>query len=78
MTKMFELAGVEPADASTDAERVLALETELARASMARVEQRKPENVYHMTPVSELRASAPALRLARALPRARSRGPGVA
>ena len=62
LTKMFELAGVAPAKAATDAERVMALETALARASMARVDQRKPENTYHITPVSELQSNAPQFR----------------
>jgi putative endopeptidase len=57
MTRMFELAGITTAKA--DAERVLALETQLAKVSMARVDQRKPENVYHLTSVSELQSSAP-------------------
>jgi putative endopeptidase len=59
MTKMFELAGIPSAQARTDAELVLALETQLARASMARVDMRKPENVYHLTPLSELQSNAP-------------------
>jgi putative endopeptidase len=59
LTKMFELAGLPAAKASTDAERVMNLETELARASMARVDQRKPENTYHITAVSELQSTAP-------------------
>lgn len=59
LARMFELAGIEPAKAATDAERVMALETELARASMARVDQRKPENTYHITPLSQLQANAP-------------------
>jgi len=59
ITKMFELAGI--ATAKADAERVLALETQLAKASMARVDQRKPENVYHPVAVSELQSTAPAL-----------------
>lgn len=59
LQKMFELAGVPAAKAATDAERVIALETELARASMARADQRKPENTYHITPVSELQSIAP-------------------
>jgi putative endopeptidase len=59
IARMFELAGV--ATAQADAERVLALETQLARASMARVDQRKPENVYHLTPLSELQSNAPRL-----------------
>jgi putative endopeptidase len=58
LAKMFELAGVPASKANADAERVLALETQLARASMARVDMRKPENVYHLTPVSELQANA--------------------
>ena len=61
LARMFELAGVPAVKASTDAERVIALETELARASMARAEQRKPENTYHITPVSELASIAPLL-----------------
>jgi putative endopeptidase len=61
LTKMFELAGLAPAKAATDAERVIALETQLARASMARVDLRKPENTYHVTPVSELQTIAPLL-----------------
>lgn len=61
ITKMFELAGVPATNARADAERVLALETQLARASMARVDMRKPENVYHLTPLSELQSNAPAL-----------------
>jgi putative endopeptidase len=59
LAKMFELAGIPTAGG--DAERVLALETQLAKASMARVDQRKPENVYHPTRVSELQSSAPGL-----------------
>ncbi|HEX8411152.1 MAG TPA: M13 family metallopeptidase [Thermoanaerobaculia bacterium] len=59
LAKMFELAGVPAAKAQTDAERVIALETQLARASMARVDMRKPENVYHLTSVSELQSNAP-------------------
>jgi putative endopeptidase len=59
LQKMFELAGVPAAKAATDAERVMALETALARASMARADQRKPENTYHIVPVSELQSTAP-------------------
>jgi putative endopeptidase len=59
LTRMFELAGVARAQAQTDAERVMSLETELARASMARADQRKPENTYHITPITELHSFAP-------------------
>jgi putative endopeptidase len=61
IAKMFELAGSDRAKAAADAERVLALETQLARASMARVEMRKPENIYHIAAVSELQSLAPRL-----------------
>jgi putative endopeptidase len=61
LAKLFELAGQSPAKASTDAERVIALETQLARASMARTEMRKPENIYHIMPASELQSIAPLL-----------------
>ena len=61
LTKMFQLAGADATKAATDAERVIALETALARATMARVDQRNPENVYHITPVSELQSIAPLL-----------------
>ena len=61
IARLFTLAGADPAKAAADAERVLTLETQLARASMARVDQRNPENVYHVTAVSELQSIAPAL-----------------
>lgn len=59
LQKMFELAGVPATKAATDAERVMALETALATASMARADQRKPENTYHLMPLSELQSTAP-------------------
>lgn len=59
MTRMFALAGVPEGQASADAERVMQLETELARASMSRVEQRTPSAVYHITPVSDLGTVTP-------------------
>lgn len=65
LTKMFQLAGLDAARAAADAERVMTLETALARASMARIDQRNPENTYHITPVSELQSIAPALEFPR-------------
>ncbi len=56
---MFSLAGSDPLKAQTDAERVIALETELARASMPRTEQRIPEKVYNIRKVAALDASQP-------------------
>ncbi|HEX8155186.1 MAG TPA: M13 family metallopeptidase, partial [Thermoanaerobaculia bacterium] len=59
MRRMFLLAGVAADQARADAERVLAFETRLAEESMPRVEQRNPENVYHITPVGDLAAMTP-------------------
>jgi putative endopeptidase len=61
ISRLFELAGAASATARADAERVVDLETRLARASMSRADQRRPENVYHITPISELQTIAPAL-----------------
>lgn len=61
VTKMLGLAGEGPADAAADAQRILALETRLASAMLPRVEQRNPDNVYHITSVSDLSSMAPAI-----------------
>jgi putative endopeptidase len=54
VTKTLTLAGEPAATAAADARRIMALETELAKASMTRVEQRDPNATYHKTPVSDL------------------------
>ncbi|HJV38941.1 MAG TPA: M13 family metallopeptidase [Geothrix sp.] len=55
VAKMMTMAGFQ----AGDADRILDLETRLAKASMTRVEQRDPNAVYHaMTPV-QLKAAAP-------------------
>jgi putative endopeptidase len=45
--RMFELAGEPAAQAKTDAETVMRIETELAMGSLDRVSRRDPEKVYH-------------------------------
>lgn len=55
------LAGESSADASADAQRVMALETELARASMTRVAMRDPNATYHKTSLADLERAAPAI-----------------
>jgi len=45
--KMFELAGDPAAQAKTEAETVMRLETELAKGSLDLVSRRDPEKVYH-------------------------------
>lgn len=59
---MFQLVGMPEAKATADAERVLAIETELARASMSRLEMRDPENIYNITSRRELGSLTPGMR----------------
>ena len=59
VTNMFVLLG-DPADkAAAEAKTVMAMETALAQASMSRVDQRTPENVYHMMDVKALDGVTP-------------------
>ena len=59
LTKMFTLAGDSPEKAATEAASVLRIETALAQGSMARVEMRNPDNVYHIYTVAKLEELAP-------------------
>jgi len=54
MRKMLELAGAKPEEAAKQAQAVMALETELAKASLDRVARRDPTNLYHKVAVTEL------------------------
>jgi endothelin-converting enzyme/putative endopeptidase len=57
----FELLGEKPKQAAADAKTVMAVETELAGASLTRVEQRDPQKIYHHMTLDELKALAPAV-----------------
>jgi predicted metalloendopeptidase len=59
VAKMFELMGEKPEKAAADAETVLKLETELAKASMDRVERRDPNKVYHKMTLAQLQELSP-------------------
>jgi putative endopeptidase len=59
ITKLLSLAGEDAATAAGDAARVMALETELANASMTRVAQREPSATDHPMSLAELRTLAP-------------------
>jgi putative endopeptidase len=60
VTKMFVLMG-DPADtAAAEAQTVMDLETQMAKASQTRVARRDPKNVYHRMPQAGLRTLAPA------------------
>jgi endothelin-converting enzyme/putative endopeptidase len=52
--RMFVLAGEPDAEASKDAETVLAIETRMAKASLTITEQRDPQNLNHPTDVASL------------------------
>jgi len=60
IANMFKLTGEPPAKAAADAKTVLSLETELAKASMDRIERRDPNKVYHKMTTAELQALSPA------------------
>jgi len=55
VAKTLALAGFDP----KDADRILALETRLAKASMTRVEQRDPNAIYHAMTPAQLKTAAP-------------------
>jgi putative endopeptidase len=59
VARMLELAGTAPADARTQAAAVLSMETELARASMSRVEERDPKATDNRMTLAELGALMP-------------------
>jgi putative endopeptidase len=59
VARLLALADEDPARARAQAGRVMALETELARASLTRVARRDPAATDHPMPVSQLRTLAP-------------------
>lgn len=58
---MFALSGQAPEQAKQSADVVLRIETDLARASLTRVERRDPHKVYHRQTLPELQAQWPAI-----------------
>ncbi len=59
IAKLFELTGVPAADATKKATTVLAFETSLAAHSLAPVELRDPENLYHFVSIQDANAVMP-------------------
>ena len=55
----FELLGEKSRRAAADAKTVLAVESELAAASLTRVELRDPQKVYHHMTLAELKVTTP-------------------
>ena len=56
VTKMLTLAGSKPEQAKKDADAILKMETELAKASMGVVDLRDPEKTYHLEPIATFEA----------------------
>src|ERR1700722_16026101 len=59
--KMLELAGESPAQATSDSQAILRIETELAKGSLDRVARRDPNRTYHKMSVKDLAALAPSI-----------------
>jgi len=59
VAKMFQLTGTDAEEAAKKAQSILALETELAKNSLTRVERRDPDRTYNKRTVAELQASTP-------------------
>src|SRR5664279_5658160 len=60
IAKMFELYGEPPAKAAADAKTVMKVETDLAKSSLDRTEQRDPTKVYHKLTTAQLQELSPA------------------
>ena len=61
MANMLKLLGDAPDAAQAEAQKILDLETALAKASQGVVERRDPKNIYHMMALTSFAATAPGL-----------------
>ena len=59
LVTIFKLLGDDPAKAAAEAKNVMDIETALAKGSMARVDMREPDKVYHPMPSADLKQLAP-------------------
>jgi putative endopeptidase len=59
LTRMFQLLGENSTQAAADAQRVLGIETALAKPAMTRVQRRDPNANYHKMTAAELTQLAP-------------------
>jgi endothelin-converting enzyme/putative endopeptidase len=62
MTEMFGLLGDAPDAAAAHAKTVMRIETALAKASLTRVEQRDPYNLFHKMTLAQLQALTPSFK----------------
>jgi endothelin-converting enzyme/putative endopeptidase len=61
IANIFKLMGEPDAKAASDAQKIMELETALAKVSMDITSQRDPKNIYHLMPVSQLETLAPGI-----------------
>ncbi len=61
ITNVLKLLGESDGEAASDAQKILQLETSLAKVSLDITSRRNPKNVYHMMEVGELQKLTPAL-----------------
>ena len=61
VARMLQFLGVKPADAKVQAEKVLALETEMARPRLDRVERRDRRKTYNPMTVADLQKLTPSV-----------------
>ena len=61
VAKVFTLAGAKPAAARADAQKIMALETEMAKASLTRVARRDPSETDHPMTTDSLKKIAPVI-----------------
>ena len=61
VANMLKLLGDQPDTAQTEAQKILDLETSLAKASQGNVERRDPDKVYHMMSLTSFSTTAPAI-----------------
>ena len=61
IAQLFTMSGEPEAQAKTDAEGVLKLETALAKASLSRVDRRDPYKVFHKLTLADLHSEVPAV-----------------
>ena len=58
ITNMLKLIGESDTEAAASAQKVMALETRLAKASMTQVQRRDPDSTYNMTNIDKLKSDA--------------------
>lgn len=59
VAKMFQLLGDSPTQSSSEAQKVMEIETNLAHSSLTQTEQRDPYTIYHFMNKEELQKATP-------------------